>query len=152
MVNNVLILGNSGFIGSHVKTFFNNNVKNIKVSGISSAQADLAETNNWSFVENLWDRHTTILMASAIKNTIEDNIFTYSKNMQMITNLCNSLQSKPANRIIFLSSTAVYGDYSNNLSITEETTTFSTVYKLPSINSETTDLILDLLSLLATPH
>ena len=121
MLNKVLILGNSGFIGSNVKTFLNNNIENIKVSGISTEQADLTESNNWSFVENLWDRNKTILMASAIKNTIEDNIATYCKNMQMIANLCNSLQSKPAKRIIFLSSTAVYGDYTKNLSITEET-------------------------------
>ena len=39
----------------------------------------------------------------------------------MIINLCNALDRKPAKRVIFLSSTSVYGDDFDNLGITEET-------------------------------
>lgn len=60
-------------------------------------------------------------MCSAIKRQSGDTLENYRKNVAMTENLAEALRERPAGRLIFFSSAAVYGEDVENTAITERT-------------------------------
>ena len=117
----ILILGHTGFIGSHLEACLHKKLPEREIVGMSSASADLTKKEGVLRLENFFDMETTVIMCSTIMKQFGDNLDSFSKNMKMIMNICHFLESHPVKRFVFLSSVAVYGEDIQNTNITEET-------------------------------
>lgn len=120
-IKRVLILGNSGFIGSRLMEFFNRQLRGVEVVGRSMPDIDLTKEIETQKIVGLLDFRTAIIVCAAIKRQWGDNIETFSQNIKIAQNLSQLLQQHPVRRVIFFSSAAVYGEEINNINITEDT-------------------------------
>jgi len=120
-IRRILILGHTGFIGSHLQEFFQKRLPEIDVIGMSSSSVDLTKENDTLRLKDFFDLRTIVVMCAAIKRQFQDNLDSFSKNLKMIMNLAQVLRQHPVKRFIFLSSAAVYGEDIENKNITEAT-------------------------------
>ena len=117
----VIILGHTGFIGSHLLRKFLERDRGIEVLGYSRSAVDLTR---WEKVQSLalkFDTQTAVIMCSAIKRHVEESLDAFHKNIQMVYNVARLLKEHPVKRVLFFSSAAVYGESLHDLNITEET-------------------------------
>ena len=119
MINRIVILGHTGFIGSHLEKYFSNNYPTIEIIGQSLPSIDLAE--DASLLKNYFNANTAVIMCAAVKKQLGSTITTCQKNIAMVANLCTMLEQSPVERLIYFSSAAVYGEQRQNLNITEDT-------------------------------
>ncbi len=124
----IIILGNSGFIGTHLQAALRKHNPQIEVTGFSSSELNLLSKDETMRLCSLVDEHTAIIMCSMLKKEAGDSLEIYSKNVEMAVNLCRAVENKPLARLVYLSSTAVYGEEVNNLYITEKTLLQPTSY------------------------
>lgn len=117
----VLILGHSGFIGSHLEKFFQRHFPGIEVVGRSAPEFDLTREQDAETLAGFLNLQTVVVMCAAIKRQLGDSLDTFSQNVQMVVNLCRQLQQRPVKRLVFFSSAAVYGEEVQNTCITEQT-------------------------------
>lgn len=119
-MNNIVILGNSGFIGSYL---FNSLKKNHSVEGINSKECNLlSEQEVQNYFRNLKD-NSIIIFISSIVRTIDNSFNSYEKNVLMAQNISKEIQkNNKIKQIIFLSSIDVYG-LENTIPIHEDTVT-----------------------------
>ena len=119
MINQIVILGHTGFIGTNFELFFSEKHPEIKVVGKSLPAIDL--TIDASSLKNYFDTNTAVIMCAAVKKQWGDSLENYQKNVAMIINLCKVLEEYPVQRLIYFSSASVYGENIPHRSITEET-------------------------------
>jgi UDP-glucose 4-epimerase len=124
----ILILGHTGFIGSHLTAHLKRELPEIEVIGRAPTSLDLTQENEARSLAKLFDSYTAVVMLAATKRQFGDNLDTYSRNVQMVINLCRLLQERPVARILYFSSAAVYGEDVHNTAITEETCVRPTSY------------------------
>ena len=124
----IIILGNSGFIGTHLEPALRKNNPQVEIAGFSSSELNLLSRHEALRLQSLVDEKTAIIMCSMLKKEAGDSLEVYSKNVEMAVNLCHALQKKAVSRFVYLSSTAVYGEEVNNLNITETTSLQPTSY------------------------
>lgn len=117
----VIIFGHDGFIGKQVCDFFSKHNPKLEVIGKSFPPFDLTSEEAVSGLKDFFDMNTAVIMLSAIKPNFENDLGTFTKNVQMITNLCKLMQERPVRRFIYFSSAAVYGEDIHNTNITEQT-------------------------------
>lgn len=123
----VLILGHSGFIGSHLfKTI--HKIPGWEIIGLSFPEIDLSKKEQADRLLPYLAQDTILIIASWVKRQYGDDLKTYIFNNAIIENICDALQKNPVKRIIFMSSAAVYGEETENLSITERTPVNPTSY------------------------
>lgn len=127
-IKRVLILGHTGFVGSHLVPYFKKHLPEVDVIGVSSALADLTKKEETRSLKKLFDPYTIVIMCSAIKRQFSDKRVTFLKNFKMIMNICDILQCSPVKRFVFISSAAVYGEDVQNMDITETTNVQPTSY------------------------
>lgn len=127
-IRRVLILGESGFIGNHLKEFFCNQSPEIEFIGRSFPLIDLTKEKQALALADLFDLETAVVMCAAIKKQLGDSLDTLSQNLKIAMNLCRLLQEHPVARFVFFSSAAVYGEDIHNTDITEETPVQPTSY------------------------
>lgn len=120
-IKRILILGHSGFIGSHLVRYFRSIAPQIEVIGRSVPEVDLTKEKDVNGLSSFFDIKTTVIMCAAIKRQFGDNLDSFWKNLSMSINLCRLLEKYPVRRFIFFSSTAVYGEDIHNTNITEQT-------------------------------
>jgi UDP-glucose 4-epimerase len=123
----LLILGHSGFIGSHLEHSLSASGK-WDVIGRSLPDIDLTEFSSASQLKTYFTPDTTVVLAAAIKRQFGDTLQAYRQNMAIVENLCQLLQHAPVRKIVFFSSAAVYGEETENTSITEQTLVQPTSY------------------------
>jgi len=116
----VILLGHSGFIGSALFEYFER-FKNYEITGYSLPEINLLEWESVKKLEPEFNREVNLIFASGIKRQIGDDLDTFNKNMIMTQNVCRLIANKPINRLIYLSSAAVYGEEKENINITEDT-------------------------------
>lgn len=121
MFRRLLLLGHTGFIGSHLVRFFRAHAPHVEVVGRSLSAIDLTNQRDVELLAELCGPDTAVLMCAAIKRQFGDNLDTFSQNVMMVMNLCRLLQSRPVGRLVFFSSAAVYGEEIHNPRITEQT-------------------------------
>ena len=118
----IIILGNSGFIGSSLQRYFRENLpQGVDVIGKNSAESDLTNEESVQKLAREFDEKTVVIMCSAIKRQRGEDTASCMANISMTMNLCRALQDKPVGRFVYLSSTAVYGEDVHNVHITEQT-------------------------------
>lgn len=124
----VVILGHSGYIGSHLVRRFNERSPRIDVVGCSFPQIDLTVDAGADAFAGLVGPETLLIVCAAIKKQLGDTRETLQQNLAMVMNLCRVLESAPVERCVFFSSAAVYGEDIENTSITEATPACPTSY------------------------
>ncbi len=127
-IRRVVILGHTGFIGSHLVSSFQGQCPGIDVVGHSLPSMDLVEETEVASLSDLFDRQTAVVMCAAIKRQLGDNQEAFAQNVKIVANLCRLLQDYPVRRFIYFSSAAVYGEDVHNTNISEETPVCPTSY------------------------
>jgi UDP-glucose 4-epimerase len=120
-IKRVLILGHSGFIGSHLVRHLREHLSDVEIVGEALPDIDLIRREDAEKLAPLFDAGTVVIMCAAIKRQMGDNLDTFSANVAMAANLCRLLEKRPVARFVFFSSAAVYGEEITSLKITEET-------------------------------
>lgn len=118
----ILILGHSGFIGSHLEAYYRRNFPGLEVLGKSWPDLDLTDEGDAESLAGSLGPETALVVLAGVKRQLGDNLDTFSGNVKMATNLCRVLQRHPVKRVVFFSSAAVYGEENHNTQISEETT------------------------------
>jgi len=120
-IKRLILLGQSGFIGTHLARHFRTHLPEIELIGRSAPQVDLTRENDVMQLADLLDLQTAVVMLAGVKRQLGDNLETFLQNLKMAVNLGRVLQDNPVRRFVFFSSAAVYGEEIHNTSITEAT-------------------------------
>ena len=102
----LFILGSGGFISGYVENILDN--KNKKYVGIRRKNIDLTNLNKVKKLKKLIKPKDDILFIAA--KAPAKNILMFNENLKMIINFCTVFDNKSINKIIYLSSDAVYSD------------------------------------------
>lgn len=120
-IKRIVILGHSGFIGSHLEHYLQEKYQLIEIVGRALPSIDFTEEGEIIVLKDFFDMNTAVIMLAAIKPNIGNDLEAFIKNVSMVVNLCKLLQKNPVTRLIYFSSAAVYGEDVHNLHITEQT-------------------------------
>ncbi|MCX6239050.1 MAG: SDR family oxidoreductase [Bacteroidia bacterium] len=123
----IIILGHSGFIGSRLVRLLSESAS-YKIIGCSLPDVDLCNSSSATLLAPHFSPDSTIVLAAAIKRQFGDTLEAYQQNMAIVENVCRLLEAHPVKRIIYLSSAAVYGEETENTSISEQTPINPTSY------------------------
>jgi len=117
----LVIVGHTGFIGKNIYQNLINNSK-YEIVGISTNQVNLVEDNSSHILSEIIPSNSVVIMCVGIKKQLGDNLEIFRDNLSIIKNFSEAMiKSKPA-KILFISSTSVYGeDVVYDHSISEET-------------------------------
>ena len=117
----VVIVGDTGFIGKNIYQNLINNSK-YEIVGISTNQVNLLENNSSHILSEIIPSNSVVIMCVGIKKQLGDNLEIFRDNLSIIKNFSEAMiKNKPA-KILFISSTSVYGeDVVYDHSISEET-------------------------------
>ena len=117
----VVIVGDTGFIGKNIYQNLINNSK-YEIVGISTNQVNLLDNNSSHILSEIIPSNSVVIMCVGIKKQLGDNLEIFRDNLSIIKNFSEAMiKSKPA-KILFISSTSVYGeDVVYDHSISEET-------------------------------
>lgn len=114
----LVILGASGFIGSHIKNYLQS--LKLKVTGISSRNINLLNHKEATVkLRNLLSPQTILFFTSVITREKGDNIQTFKKNILMAKVLANLLEKQRIKKLVYLSTADVYSH--TNKTIDEQT-------------------------------
>lgn len=127
-VRRILILGHTGFIGGHLSAYLKRELPQVEVLGRAPASLDLTQEDQARSLAELFDAETAVIMLAATKRQFGDSLDTYSRNVQMVINLCRLLQERPVARLLYFSSAAVFGEDVHNTAISEQTCVCPTSY------------------------
>lgn len=147
-VKQVVILGHSGFIGSHLEAALYN--EGFKVIGKSLPEVDLSSSREIQKIGDFFTRETVVILVAAVKRQFGDTLEAFKMNMAITENVCELLAKKPVKQVIFFSSAAVYGEETHNVSISEETPVHATSYY--GISKYTSERLLDKAVASNAPH
>jgi len=120
-IDKVLVLGHTGFIGSRLLEHLRRAQPQAEVVGRAPAAFDLTEAAATESLSGILTPSTAVVMCSAMKRQFGDTLDVYGQNVAMVANLCRALALRPAARVVYFSSAAVYGEDIHNVAITEET-------------------------------
>ena len=107
LVERVLILGGSGFIGQNIVEKLSHKTKN--VVSLGSKNLDLTAPDSVDKLKNILNKSDTVIFLSAITPDKGKNIATFTKNILMMQHFIDAIKTSPVAHIIYLSSDAVYG-------------------------------------------
>lgn len=125
-IRRVVILGHSGFIGTHLMEAFA--VAGVEIRGLSFPEVDLTQADCRPQLLDVFDDGAAVVLCSAIKRQFGDTIESFSQNTAIIENVAAAVADRPVARVAFMSSAAVYGEETHNLSISERTPVNPTSY------------------------
>jgi UDP-glucose 4-epimerase len=117
----ILILGHSGFIGSHLEAYYRQIFPCLEILGESWPDLDLTKEGDAERLGGSFNLETALVVLAGVKRQLGDNLDTFGDNVKMALNLCRVLQRHPVKRLVFFSSAAVYGEENQNTQINEET-------------------------------
>ncbi len=117
----IILLGHSGFIGSHLLEYFQQRHVHVPVLGFSSSEMDLTDFDAVTTLAPHLDEDAILIHCSAIQKWVHDDLAVFEKNILMVSNVLRLLQERQIRHLIYLSSAAVYGERVTNLNIVEET-------------------------------
>lgn len=116
----ILILGHNGFIGSHLSSYLDRHAS-MEVVGRSLPSVDLTRQENCQQLSAHFDKDTVLIILAAVKRQFGDSLSVYMQNMEITRNIADLIEANPVQRVIYFSSAAVYGEETENLDISEET-------------------------------
>ena len=127
-IRRVLILGDSGFMGSRLRQFFNEKSPDVEVVGRSKDSIDLTKEDQANRLAGLLDTDTAIVMCAAIKKQLGDSLEIFSQNLDMAINVSRLVEQHPVRRVVLFSSAEVYGEDIDGTSVTEQAPVRPTSY------------------------
>lgn len=139
MTEKTIILGHSGFIGSHLERTLASSAHR-QVIGRSLPDVDLTSSKDASRLIPFFTPDATLVLAAAVKRQFGDTLDAFRQNCAIVENVCALLESHPVRRVIYMSSTAVYGEETHNTCISEQTQVNPTSYY--GINKYTSERLL----------
>lgn len=123
----IIILGHSGFIGSNLENLLANS-DNWSIIGRSLPDVDLTQGSQVDLLVPFLEPSSIVVFAAAVKRQFGDTLENFQSNIEIVKNVCRLLESYPVKKVIFLSSAAVYGEETTNISISELTRVNPTSY------------------------
>ena len=137
MADSILILGHTGFIGCRIYKELTSSGLNIPVIGVSSREVDLCDASSIDALASICNSATRLVVCSGIKRQFGDTVEIFYQNLRMIENLSRFVACNKISQLIYLSSSAVYGESNHNLNIAESTLVDpQTYYGLGKFSSE----------------
>jgi UDP-glucose 4-epimerase len=131
----VVIVGHTGFIGRSLVKSFRNTFPRLDV--LTPPRLDISHMEEAAQLAPWLTPDATLILCAAIKKQYGDTLDTYCSNQRISENLCRLIVAYPPRRIVYFSSSAVYGEERSNLAISEDTPANpSTWYGLGKIASE----------------
>jgi UDP-glucose 4-epimerase len=121
VVSRVLVLGHTGYIGSRLAAAFRRIDPDLPVSGWSAPTLDLTMPESVAALADSIEPDCALVICAAIKKQLGDTLDALTQNLAMTMNISRALEAKPARRVVFFSSAAVYGEDVPHDSITEAT-------------------------------
>ena len=126
--NNIIVAGNTSFIGKKLYDFLKIKYKKNKIYGFGSKKINLSKNGSIKKLKRKIDKKTTFFFLSVIAKQSDGQFKDLKTNIKMIENFTKTLNMSKPKKIIFFSSQAIYGEDANNNSITEKTLPNSTSY------------------------
>ena len=117
----IVVLGHSGFIGSHLCRYLESLRLGIEIVGESLPEMDLTTSSGAKVIAPYFDMNTLVIMCAGVKKQYGDSLDIYVQNMDMVINICSLLDQHPVQRFLFFSSAEVYGQEVHDINITEQT-------------------------------
>lgn len=139
MPNKIIILGHSGFIGSHLERMLSA-TEAWNVIGRSLPDIDLTDAGQAAQLIPFMTPQSTLVLAAAVKRQFGDTLEAFHQNTAIVENICSLLETHPVKRVIYMSSSAVYGEETDNTDISELTPVNPTSYY--GINKYTAERLL----------
>jgi UDP-glucose 4-epimerase len=119
-INRCLILGHDGFIGAHLCRHLAAQHPALAIEGLSLRQTDLADESAVELLTPKLGTGSAVVMLAAIKRQVGDNVQAYLRNMALCGTVARAFAANPADRLMFVSSAAVYGEDIAGDAITED--------------------------------
>ena len=120
MPSPIYILGSNGFIGSHLLGYLQSTLIGSEVAGLGINDIDLSLDSAGEQLIALLPKSARIVILSGVKRQVGDSFGSFEKNIQIATALARFIEKSQPEKVIFLSSAAVYGEETHNLGITEK--------------------------------
>lgn len=120
MLRRIVILGHTGFIGSHLEERLRTNTA-LEVVGRSPPEVDLRVLTNALALRELLDERTALVLCSGVKPAVANDFDAFHANVAIAANVAKLIEASAVARILFFSSAAVYGEDAENTAITEAT-------------------------------
>jgi UDP-glucose 4-epimerase len=117
----IVLLGHSGFVGSHLVTHLGRRRPGLEVVALSVGDLDLTRTEAVERLAALFEAEVGVVMTAGVKKQWGDTLEAFSRNLSMAENVCRALAARPVGRFVFFSSAAVYGESNHNEAINEDT-------------------------------
>jgi UDP-glucose 4-epimerase len=127
-IRRVIVLGHSGFIGASLVREFSGAPGISEVCGVSDPDLDLTDPACKKTLAASFDKETAVIICAAVKRQFGDNSEAYRKNVSIVENVIEAIVDRPVARVAFMSSAAVYGEETHNISIRESTSVNPTSY------------------------
>jgi UDP-glucose 4-epimerase len=124
----IVLLGNTGFIGSHLEAAFRSQYPDLELAAFSITDLDLTQPQNAQRLAGVFDENTAVVMTAGVKRQWGDTLDAFSQNVSMAVNVARVLHGHPVRRFVFFSSAAVYGEENHDEQITEDTLVRPTSY------------------------
>lgn len=115
----VVILGNSGFIGSSLEKDLMEG-GGIQVEGLNSSDLDLSAKESSEKLAKVLNKETILFVFTRSRNT-QNKVDAYHYNLLIDQNIARCLEKNPVKKCLYLSSISVYGEVTTNGEITENT-------------------------------
>jgi nucleoside-diphosphate-sugar epimerase len=119
MKQKVVILGNSGFIGSSLERDLRE-VGGIQVEGLNSSDLDLSKKEFPEKLAKFLNEETILLIFSRSRKN-QNKIDGFHNNILIDQNIACCLEKTPVKKCLYFSSISVYGEAATNSAITENT-------------------------------
>lgn len=104
----VLILGSSGFVGTHLKHLLERS--SVEVHGFSSKEIDLTSPACVSQLREVARADDVLVVVSALTPDRGRDIATMVKNIRMGEHICEFLAASRCSHVVYISSDAVYAE------------------------------------------
>jgi UDP-glucose 4-epimerase len=119
MKQKVVILGNSGFIGSSLERDLRE-VGGIQVEGLNSSDLDLSVKESPEKLAKILNEETILFIFSRSRKK-QNKIDGFHNNILIDQNIARCLEKTPVKKCLYFSSISVYGEAATNSAITENT-------------------------------
>src|SRR3989344_3562633 len=95
-MNNIVILGNKGFIGTHLENYLKS--KKISVQGMDMPDVDLTQQNAIEKLSSAFDQSSAVVFLSCIKKEHGDTFDIFLKNFAMGLDVLETRGKKKKNK------------------------------------------------------